>query len=193
MATPALPRALAALLLLLLASTARSQEEAPSPTAEPPASAPLAADSQLAHSPISNPPTASAPSAAADAPSPPPPAPPKTSPVAAPSSDSPAPAHAPSHTHLAPAADEYKGDDNKSPSPAPAADQIKAANVTAASIGSGELEEHREMNGGSKAGVVLGTFAAAAVLGLGVFVWRKRRANIRRARYADYAARLELV
>jgi hypothetical protein len=113
--------------------------------------------------------------------------------VAAPSSDTPAPAHPP-------AADEYKDDeDSKSPSPAPApsADQIKAANATAASIGSGEQQEeeeqHREMNGGSKAGVVLGTFAAAAVLGLGCFVWRKRRANIRRARYADYAARLELV
>jgi hypothetical protein len=49
------------------------------------------------------------------------------------------------------------------------------------------------MNGGKKAGVVVGAFTAAAVVGLGCFVWRKRRANIRRARYADYAARLELV
>jgi hypothetical protein len=50
-----------------------------------------------------------------------------------------------------------------------------------------------ELDGGGKAGVALGAVAAAGVLGLGAFVWRKRRANIRRARYADYAARLELV
>ncbi|KAF7044858.1 hypothetical protein CFC21_054028 [Triticum aestivum] len=50
-----------------------------------------------------------------------------------------------------------------------------------------------EMNGGKKAGVVVGVFSAAAVLCLAAVVYRKRQANIRRSRYADYSARLELV
>ena len=49
------------------------------------------------------------------------------------------------------------------------------------------------MSGGKKAGVVVGAFSAAAVVGLAAVVYRKRQANIRRSRYADYSARLELV
>jgi hypothetical protein len=80
-----------------------------------------------------------------------------------------------------------KEEEKKAPAPAPAAAEVKAASETV-----GE-DSHEELNGGKKAGVVVGAFAAVAVVGLGVFVWRKRRANVRRARYADYSARLEMV
>ncbi|KAG2544442.1 skin secretory protein xP2-like [Panicum virgatum] len=201
---PALPRtALILLLPLLLASAARSQNE--------PAASPLPADGvadtkSAAFSPISQPPTAAAadgPSATDSAANSSPPAPPETSPVAAPS-DSPAEAPSsllpPTHTHSAapapaPAADNNNNNKASSPAPAPAAQEIKASSAAASqqAAGADEGEVHEEMNGGKKAGVVVGAFTAAAVVGLGCFVWRKRRANIRRARYADYAARLELV
>ncbi|CAL4920166.1 unnamed protein product [Urochloa decumbens] len=197
---PALPRA--ALLVLLLASAARSQDEA----SEPPASAasPLPGDTESSGlSPISQPPTssASAPAAAHSSP----PAPPETSPIPSPS-DSQAPVslpHKPTHPAApapapAPAAHKKEADKDddegkSSPAPAPAAEQIKASNAAEQASGDGDEQGHEEMNGGKKAGVVVGAFTAAAVVGLGCFVWRKRRANIRRARYAEYAARLELV
>jgi hypothetical protein len=85
--------------------------------------------------------------------------------------------------------------EKKTPAPAPAAAEVKAA------AGGGEQSEtvdedsheEKELNGGKKAGVVVGAFTAAAVVGLGAFVWKKRRANIRRARYAEHSARLEMV
>jgi hypothetical protein len=83
-----------------------------------------------------------------------------------------------------------KEEEKKAPAPAPAAAEVKAASET---VGEDSHEEEKELNGGKKAGVVVGAFAAVAVVGLGVFVWRKRRANVRRARYADYSARLEMV
>ncbi|XP_062209487.1 uncharacterized protein LOC133911306 [Phragmites australis] len=207
----ALPRAALLLIPLLLATKARSQDESPISLA--PASAPTAshlhpdsvADSESARSPISQPPASSSPSAApADDIAHSPPAPPETSPFPAPSVS---PAQAPSYlppTHPrsatpapAPAA-EKEADGNKdkdddkplsSPAPAPTAAEMKAASGT----GDGEAGSHEELNGGKKAGVVVGAFTAAAVVGLGAFVWKKRRANIRRARYAEYSARLELV
>uniref|UniRef100_A0A0E0GWM9 Uncharacterized protein n=1 Tax=Oryza nivara TaxID=4536 RepID=A0A0E0GWM9_ORYNI len=219
MASSALPCAAALFLVLLLAPLLASAE---SPISLPPASAPTAstpaaderlhpADAALAPS---QPPSEASSSAAALSP----PAPPETSPLPAPSHSPPVPhsaapepspmehsaasAPAPSAGKAKQGGDDEEDDDDKekdkeekpsTPSPAPAAEEIKAATAgDKAGEEDGETERH-ELNGGKKAGVVVGAFSAAAVVGLAAVVWKKRQANIRRSRYADYSARLELV
>ncbi|VAH96625.1 unnamed protein product [Triticum turgidum subsp. durum] len=103
----------------------------------------------------------------------------------------------------APAADKEGDDDDdyrkkkvKAPAPAPAAMEVKAGTAGAdeqRAVDAERRDGEGEMNGGKKAGVVVGVFSAAAVLCLAAVVYRKRQANIRRSRYADYSARLELV
>ncbi|KAM0928681.1 hypothetical protein ACQ4PT_002631 [Festuca glaucescens] len=129
-----------------------------------------------------------------------PPAPIETAPAEAPASPrstaaTPAPAPAPYDEG------DY-GDEPKAPAPAPAMMQVKSATGTGASDGDQHPQavdaaenERRDdgMSGGKKAGVVVGVFSAVAVVGLAAVVYRKRQANIRRSRYADYSARLELV
>ena len=143
-----------------------------------------------------------------------PPAPTDTSPLPspteAPSSAAHSPAPAPSsslHSAAAPApapAADKEGDDDddyrkkkvKAPAPAPAAMEVKAGTAGAdeqRAVDAERRDGEGEMNGGKKAGVVVGVFSAAAVLCLAAVVYRKRQANIRRSRYADYSARLELV
>ncbi|GFZ14775.1 uncharacterized protein LOC130764062 [Actinidia eriantha] len=48
------------------------------------------------------------------------------------------------------------------------------------------------MSGGQKAGIAIGVLAAAGVVGLGGMVYKKRRANIRRARFGSAARRTSL-
>ncbi|VAI40482.1 unnamed protein product [Triticum turgidum subsp. durum] len=146
-----------------------------------------------------------------------PPAPTDTSPLPspaeAPSSAAHSPAPAPSTSlHSAastpspapvPAADKEGDDDDDSkekkvnaPAPAPTAMEVKANTGGADEQRAVDAERRHgegEMNGGKKAGVVVGVFSATAVLCLAAVVYRKRQANIRRSRYADYSARLELV
>uniref|UniRef100_A0A0E0KLM9 Uncharacterized protein n=1 Tax=Oryza punctata TaxID=4537 RepID=A0A0E0KLM9_ORYPU len=199
MASPALPYAAA--LFLLLAPLLASAE---SPISLPPASSPTAspADSTPADAALA---PSQPPSEASSAATLSPPAPPQTSPLPAPS-QSPVPHSA--ATAPAPSAAKDKDDDEEeddkekdkeerssTPAPAPAAEEIKAtAAGDKAAEEDGETERHGdELNGGKKAGVVVGAFSAAAVVGLAAVVWKKRQANIRRSRYADYSARLELV
>ncbi|KAJ3678449.1 hypothetical protein LUZ60_002252 [Juncus effusus] len=84
---------------------------------------------------------------------------------------------------------------SSSPVPAPAHEELKAGAIDEAEEDQQRDErEKKEMNGGKKAGVAVGLFAAAAVVGLGVFVCKRRRDNIRRSRYAGYDSRtVELV
>ncbi|KAJ4778718.1 Hydroxyproline-rich glycoprotein [Rhynchospora pubera] len=76
------------------------------------------------------------------------------------------------------------------PVPAPSFSEVKASTVD---TGEQEDEEKKGLDGGGKAGVVVGVFAATALVGLGVLVCKKRQENIRRSRYGDYSARVELV
>ncbi|KAM0841218.1 hypothetical protein ACQ4PT_059155 [Festuca glaucescens] len=158
------------------AEGAKSVSPSPAPVAHSPALAPAGDDDKAAS----------------------PPAPIETAPAEAPASPhstaaTPAPAPAPHD------GDDYD-DDPKAPAPASATMQVKSAASTGASdqqpqaVDAAENERHAEgMSGGKKAGVVVGVFSAVAVVGLFVVVYRKRQANIRRSRYADYSARLELV
>ncbi|KAG8061818.1 hypothetical protein GUJ93_ZPchr0003g18274 [Zizania palustris] len=178
----------------------------------PPSSAPTASPDGVLQHPDSAAADALAPSQppSGDEPALSPPAPPETSPFPAPSeppvphSAAPAPSSVHSITASAPAPsaakdedddskDEEEEEEHSSPAPAPAAEEIKAAAAGDKTV-DGESERHGDqLNGGKKAGVVVGAFTAAAVVGLAAFVWKKRQANIRRSRYADYSARLELV
>ncbi|KAL0709930.1 hypothetical protein Bca4012_016908 [Brassica carinata] len=53
--------------------------------------------------------------------------------------------------------------------------------------GSGTERESSSGGGGKKAGIAVGAIAAASMVGLGGYVLKKRRENIRRSRY-EYAA-----
>ncbi|KAF3335160.1 hypothetical protein FCM35_KLT19667 [Carex littledalei] len=84
------------------------------------------------------------------------------------------------------------------PFPVPAPTPSYAAAVKASSIDAGEEEtktdEKKGLDGHKKAGVVVGVFAATAVVGLGVLVCKKRQANIRRSRYGySSSSRVEMV
>ncbi|KAL5219684.1 hypothetical protein ABZP36_020368 [Zizania latifolia] len=207
----ALPHVAVLLLLQLLLFPLLSSAQ--SAISLPPSSAPTASPGGVLH-PDSTAADALAPSQppSADEAALSPPAPPETSPFPAPSSEPPVPhsaAPAPSSMHStasapAPSAAKDEDDDSKdkddddeehsSPAPAPAAEEIKAAAAAGDKTVDAESERHGDqLNGGKKAGVVVGAFTAAAVVGLVAFVWKKRQANIRRSRYADYSARLELV
>jgi hypothetical protein len=72
-------------------------------------------------------------------------------------------------------------------------EQKSGTGADAQAVDEAENERREGMSGGKKAGVVVGVFSAVAVVGLAAVVYRKRQANIRRSRYADYSARLELV
>ncbi|KAM0866597.1 hypothetical protein ACQ4PT_042526 [Festuca glaucescens] len=159
------------------AEGAKSVSPSPAPVAHSPALAP-AGDEDKAASP---------------------PAPVETAPAAASSSSPHSTAATPAPTP-APYDEGDYGDDPKAPAPAPATMQVKSAASTGASdqqpqaVDAAENERRAEgMSGGKKAGVVVGVFSAVAVVGLAAVVYRKRQANIRRSRYADYSARLELV
>ncbi|CAH8387902.1 unnamed protein product [Eruca vesicaria subsp. sativa] len=52
---------------------------------------------------------------------------------------------------------------------------------------SGGTERESSSGGGKKAGIAFGAIAAASMVGLGGYVLKKRRENIRRSRY-EYAA-----
>ncbi|GJN22631.1 hypothetical protein PR202_gb10216 [Eleusine coracana subsp. coracana] len=190
----ALPRAVF-FFLLLIATAAWAQDEADSsPISLPPASLldqqDAVADSASPPYPCPQPP-----------PNPPPLRPRRPHHHHSAATPDPAPAAAADKTPgPAPAAadkdnDEHEKKKKKAPAPAPAAAEVKATSTAGNGDAEprGDDEGEKKMDGGKKAGVVVGAFTAAAVVGLGAFVWKKRRANIRRARYADYSARLELV
>jgi cytoskeletal protein RodZ len=197
MALP-LPRAAALLLLLvapLLCAAQGPISQPPSPTASPH----INPDSTPADDEGGN----SIPPSVAPAPAPAddgekaasPPAPIETAPA-----EAPAPLHSTAATPSpAPAAEDEgykKKKKGKAPAPAPAAMEVKSSDgdERAQALDNAAENERREgMSGGKKAGVVIGVFSAVAVVGLAAVVYRKRQANIRRSRYADYSARLELV
>ncbi|KFK27589.1 hypothetical protein AALP_AA8G403400 [Arabis alpina] len=71
-------------------------------------------------------------------------------------------------------------DDNPSPSPSPS--QIpEAVEFTV------KKDERSSGGGGKKAGIAFATIAAASMVGVGGYLLKKRRENIRRSRY-EYAA-----
>ncbi|KAK9058589.1 hypothetical protein SSX86_023431 [Deinandra increscens subsp. villosa] len=136
----------------------------------------------LAAASSSNPPEFSpSPSDPSDPPSPPPQSGSDDS-ISLPSSspDSPPPVPPPSNRS--------PDDPDRSPSPSPS----EAGDATAET----ESEDRNEspasggMSGGKKVGIAFGLTAAACFVGFGGVLYRKRRENIRRARYSQ-AARLE--
>ncbi|CAN8255031.1 unnamed protein product [Cochlearia groenlandica] len=79
-----------------------------------------------------------------------------------------------------------------SPSPSSEASDLNPSDLNHSDLKGIEDEKAKGggggMSGGTKVGVVFGMVAAVCVVGLGGFVYKKRRENIRRSRYG-YAAR----
>ncbi|WCJ41029.1 hydroxyproline-rich glycoprotein family protein [Euphorbia peplus] len=81
------------------------------------------------------------------------------------------------------------------PSPAPGPSQLLSDVNHSNNVEAGSTEEEdgsSGMNGGKKAGITFGVIGAAAVVGVGALVYKKRQDNIRRSQYS-YAARRELL
>lgn len=156
------------LLLLIVcvgsAVSAQSPESAPSPV---PA---LGPDSPT---PVSSPPTVGAPGS--DTLSPPSP-PPET--------------HAPGSSPTSSPLPSPSNEKSPVPSPSPDASDINHSDMDV----DGEVAEGSSggMSGGKKAGIAVGVLAAACLVGLGGFVYKRRQDNIRRSQYG-YAARREIL
>ncbi|PON76814.1 hypothetical protein PanWU01x14_031340 [Parasponia andersonii] len=165
----------AALLLLTVVVAFAAPEISPGPAHQP------AADSPNVGAPASAPSIALAPVTNSPTSSPPAPPPEIRAPASAPGSS---PASSPS-----PPVDS----DEESPVPAPSPSQISdISHKDTNDRGEPEEEEESGMNGGKKAGIAVGVIAAASLVGLGGFIYKKRQDNIRRSQYG-YAARREML
>ncbi|PPD86826.1 hypothetical protein GOBAR_DD16223 [Gossypium barbadense] len=83
-----------------------------------------------------------------------------------------------------------------SPSSSPAPSPGDASDINHSNINAKESENKTGggggLNGGKKAGIVVGVVAAACLVGFGGLVYKKRQDNIRRSQYG-YAARREIL
>ncbi|EXB74653.1 hypothetical protein L484_007659 [Morus notabilis] len=158
------------LLLLIVcvgsAVSAQSPESAPSPA---PA---LGADSPI---PVSSAPTVGAP--VSDSPTFSPPSPPPET-------------HAPGSSPTSSPPPSPSTEKSPVPSPSPDASDINHSDMDV----DGEVPEGSSggMSGGKKAGIAVGVLAAACLVGLGGFVYKRRQDNIRRSQYG-YSARREIL
>lgn len=139
----------------------------------------------LADSPLSSPPNAGSPSFApapvtgspiSSPPSPPPETQAPTAPVSTPASSPPSP----------------DSDESQSPVPTPSPSDLSDINHKDLNAEGFEPEDSSGISGGKKAGIAFGVIAAACLVGLGGFVYKKRQANMRRSQYG-YAARREML
>lgn len=79
--------------------------------------------------------------------------------------------------------------------PAPSPSEISDINHNDMDEEGGEGVESSDdggLSGGKKAGIAVGVIAAACLVGLGGFVYKKRQDNVRRSQYG-YAARREML
>lgn len=149
-----------------------------------PESAPSQAPAHVADSPtpVFNAPTTGAPNPVSDSLTSSPPSPPPenqapgSSPDSSPSSSPPSPSPASEKSPV--------------PTPSPDANDVNPSHINV----NGEEQEESSggMSGGKKAGIAVGVIAAACLVGLGGFVYKKRQNNIRRSQYG-YAARREIL
>ena len=86
------------------------------------------------------------------------------------------------------------GKSSPASSPAPSPDDASDINHSNINVDGSEEMTGGEggMNGGKKAGIVVGVVVAACLVGVGGFVYKKRQDNIRRSQYG-YAARREML
>ncbi|XP_012447365.1 classical arabinogalactan protein 7 [Gossypium raimondii] len=127
-----------------------------------------------------------------------------TSPLLAPTPVSGSPDSAPLISPVMPASppapiapspsDLAEGESSSSSSPAPSPGD--ASDIDHSNINAKESENKTGggggLNGGKKAGIVVGVVAAACLVGFGGLVYKKRQDNIRRSQYG-YAARREIL
>ncbi|XP_010934350.3 uncharacterized protein [Elaeis guineensis] len=192
-ARPALPSVLLVLLFLLFSALdLASSDIPPSPLSGGPVPAPA------------SPTTLTAPAMGPSAPSPASPTPltaPSMGPSApSPASHTPSPAPAMGPSAPSPAFSPENSDSPPAPPVAPASSPSPTPSPANGVVRNGEKsDEHAEvgesssgMSGGKKAAIAVGVLSAAAVVGLGALVYKKRRDNIRRSRYG-YATRREML
>ncbi|XWS53265.1 hypothetical protein CRYUN_Cryun11dG0142600 [Craigia yunnanensis] len=84
----------------------------------------------------------------------------------------------------------------KSPASSPAPSPDDASDINHSNVNADGSEEmiggEGGMNGGKKAGIVVGVVVAACLVGFGGLLYKKRQDNIRRSQYG-YAARREIL
>ncbi|KAL5990668.1 hypothetical protein ACLOJK_011571 [Asimina triloba] len=98
----------------------------------------------------------------------------------------------PPHSLGSPPAPPPSQDNDAYPSPAPEPSAAGDGELHVAENQTEKSESGGGMKDGQKAGIAIGVIIGAGIVGLGGFVYKKRRDNIRRSQYG-YAARRELL